>query len=211
MLHHDLNFASQTKCRVYLPMLLFVKRLLSFCHVEFQGHMQRQQQMRLNKKINRLPIFMYNPRVHMRIIYLSNQARIQKVLPEGVQLWQRFFFLFFFWWGERLFKKHLKWAIIGPPAKRHLNSILLTGTDQWWPNIEFWLCSFVIFSGSGPVLRRNPIFLWFFRGESGPPAPLWIRAWATKFWYSGLFVKDSFIHGCTTIYSGPSLTSPVNI
>ena len=35
---------------------------------------------------------MYNPRVHMRIIYLR-YARIQKVLPEGVLLWQRLFFL----------------------------------------------------------------------------------------------------------------------
>ena len=28
-----------------------------------------------------------------------------------------------------------------------------------WPNIECWLCSFVIFRGSGPVLLRNPIAL----------------------------------------------------
>ena len=50
---------------------------------------------------------------------------------------------------------------------------------RWWPNIECWLGSFVIFRGSRPVLLRNSIFLWFFRGGSGPtvsPPPLWIRA-----------------------------------
>ena len=39
---------------------------------------------------------MYNPRVHMRIIYLSNHAQIQKVLPEGSNSDEVFFVLFFF-------------------------------------------------------------------------------------------------------------------
>ena len=42
---------------------------------------------------------------------------------------------------------------------------------RWWPNIECWLGSFVIFRGSGPVLLRNPIFLWFFRGGPDPLSP----------------------------------------
>ena len=50
----------------------------------------------------------------------------------------------------------------------HLNGISLVG--RWWPNIECWLGSFVIFRGSGPVLLRNHIFLWFFMG-SGPLCP----------------------------------------
>ena len=44
-----------------------------------------------------------------------------------------------------------KGAIIGPPAKHHLNGVLLA--CWWWPNIECWLGSFVIFQG-GP----DPLF-----------------------------------------------------
>ena len=66
------------------------------------------------------------------------------------------------WWGEGGSKYHYKRAIIGPPAKCHLNGFSLV---CWWrPNIECWLDSFVIFRGSRPVLLRNPTFLWFFRG-----------------------------------------------
>ena len=44
-----------------------------------------------------------------------------------------------------------------------------------WPNIECWLGSFETFEnfrGSGPVLQRSPIFLWFFRGVRTPAPPL---------------------------------------
>ena len=87
-----------------------------------------------------------------------------------------FFLLFFFsWWGEGGSRYHYKRAIIGPPAKCHLNGVSLV--CWWWPNIECWLYgSFVIFRGSRPVLLQNPIFLWFFRGGgqdplSPPPPP----------------------------------------
>ena len=80
---------------------------------------------------------------------------------------------FFSWWDEGGSKYHYKWAIIGPPAKRHLNGVSLV--CWWWPNIECWLGSFVIFRGSRPVLLRNPIFLWFFRVVRTPGPPLWIR------------------------------------
>ena len=92
-----------------------------------------------------------------------DNVRIQKVLSEGVQLWQRFFFV---WWGKEGSKDHYKRAIIGLPGKRHLNGILLA--CRWWPNIECWLVSFVILRGSGAVLLRNPIFLWFYRGVRTP-------------------------------------------
>ena len=70
-------------------------------------------------------------------------------------------------------KYHYKRAIIGPPAKRHLIVVTLAG--RCWPNNESWLGSFEFFSGSGPILQRNPIFLKF-SGEwvSRPrPPPLW--------------------------------------
>ena len=41
----------------------------------------------------------------------------------------------------------------------HLNGVLLV--SRYWPNIECWHGSFVMFRGSGPVLLRNPKFLNF--------------------------------------------------
>ena len=74
--------------------------------------------------------------------------------------------LFFFWLGERWSKNHYKWAIIGLPTKRHLNDVSLA--CQWW------LGSFVVFSGSGPVLLKKTTFLWFFSGGGDvlTPCPL---------------------------------------
>ena len=72
-----------------------------------------------------------------------------------------------------------KRAIIGLPGKRHLNGVLLA--CQWWPNIECWLGSFVIFRGSGCVLLKIPIFLWFFFCGGGggvqTQSLLWISTW----------------------------------
>ena len=72
--------------------------------------------------------------------------------------------------GEGRSKYIYKRAIIGTPVKRHLNGLSLA--CRWWPNIECWLGSFGIFRGSGPILQRNPIFLWFFRGGEGRPPAL---------------------------------------
>ena len=80
-----------------------------------------------------------------------------------------FFVCFFLVWGEEGFKYHYKRAIKGQPAKRHLNGVSLAG--RWWPNIECWLCSFVILRGSGPVLLRNPIFFVIFQGGPDPLPP----------------------------------------
>ena len=66
-----------------------------------------------------------------------------------------YFSPFFGWWGEeRGSKHHLKWATIGPPAKRNLNDLSLAG--QWWPNIECWLGSFVIFQGIRTSIAKEP-------------------------------------------------------
>ena len=47
-------------------------------------------------------------------------------------------------------------AIIGPPAKRHLNGVSLAG--RWWPNIECWLGSFVIYLLKTLFYRRNLLY-----------------------------------------------------
>ena len=112
-----------------------------------------------------------------------------KVLSEGFNFDNRFFHL---WW-ERVSKYHLKLAIIGSLAGR------------WWSNIDavpYGYLRFVIVvfpdhthllllvvlwfpSGSGPVLLRNPIALYFSRGGGEgaipTPPPLWTRAWPSCF------------------------------
>ena len=52
--------------------------------------------------------------------------------------------------GDRGSKYRYKWAIISPPVKRHWNGVSLAG--RWWPNIECWLCSFVLFQGNKETL-----------------------------------------------------------
>ena len=100
-------------------------------------------------------------------------ARIQKVLSEGVQIWWGFLFLyihFFSSWGDRGSKYHYQWAIIGPPAKLHLNGVSLAG--RRWPNIECWRQgSFVIFQGTRTSIAKKHYIFVIFQGGSGPPAP----------------------------------------
>ena len=54
-----------------------------------------------------------------------------------------------------------------PPSAHQRNAFEVLLACQW-PTIEWWLGSFVIFSGSGSILLGNPIFMWFFRGGGGP-------------------------------------------
>ena len=82
------------------------------------------------------------------------------------------------WWGKEEFRYHYKWAIIGPPAKRHLNGVLLAG--WWWLNIECRLGSFVIFQGIWTSIAKIPYIFVIFQGggggDRGSP-PLWICTW----------------------------------
>ena len=56
-----------------------------------------------------------------------------------------FFYIFFHLVDEGIEDPNYNYkrAIIGATAKRHLNGVSLAG--RWWPNIECWLGSFVIF------------------------------------------------------------------
>ena len=67
---------------------------------------------------------------------------------------------------------HYERAIIGPPAKRHLNDVSLAG--RRWHKIEFWLCSFVIFQGILTIIAKKPYIFVIFQGVG--PDPLWIRS-----------------------------------
>ena len=91
---------------------------------------------------------------------------IQKVLSEGVQLWQRFFW----WWGEEGSKYNYKQAIF-------LMALLWRADDG--PTLNAGLVALWFLRGSGPVLLRNPyIFVSFQGGGVGPPVSLRIRPWS---------------------------------
>ena len=95
-------------------------------------------------------------------------VRIQKILSEGVQLWQHSFLV-----DARM--EDPSTTISEPSSSRHWMAFCWRADDG--PTLNAGLVA-VIFRGSGPVLLENPIFLWFFRGGgvgSGTPAPLWIR------------------------------------
>ena len=81
----------------------------------------------------------------------------------------------------------LKRAIIGPPAKRRFAR---------WPMVaQLGTCSLValwFFRGSGPILLRNPIALWFSLGVGGggvrtpciPLDPRWPRICEINLYFS---------------------------
>ena len=77
---------------------------------------------------------------------------------------------FFSWLGERGSNYHYmyKRAIICSPAKRHL---AFRWCADGGPTLNAGLVALWIFRGSGPVLLRNPIFLWF-QGGPDPLPPL---------------------------------------
>ena len=71
-----------------------------------------------------------------------------------------YYFFCFLVWGKEGTKIHYKWAIKGPPAKRHLNGISLAG--RWCSNIEF--CDF---KGIRPSIAKEPYVFVIFQGGGG--------------------------------------------
>ena len=87
-------------------------------------------------------------------------------------------FLVVYEWFEDLNLKYCyKRAIIGPPAKRHLNGVSLACC--WWPNIECRLGSFVIFQGIWTKIAKNPYIVVIFQGGPDPPDPSPPDCWCT--------------------------------
>ena len=109
-------------------------------------------------------------------------ARIQKVLSQGVQLWKCFFI--YIQGREDPNKYHYKRAIIDPPAKRHLNGVLLAG--RWWPNIECWIGTFVIIKGIRTSFAKEPYIFVIFQGVRTPCPTIWIRPWIWLSWSLGV-------------------------
>ena len=77
----------------------------------------------------------------------------QKVLSEGVQFWE----LFLFVWDSLEEGS----TISGPSS-----------ACRWWPNIECWLGSFVIFMGIRTIVAKKPYFL-FYRSGPGSAHDSW--------------------------------------
>ena len=83
-------------------------------------------------------------------------------------------------------KYHYKWAIIGPPAKRHVNG-------RRWPNIECWLSSFVIFQGIRTSTTKKTFSFVIFQGGGGGPDPMPPSGSAHAF-LSQMWCTDSYVH-----------------
>ena len=83
-------------------------------------------------------------------------------------------------------------CISGPSSARQRNAIYLNGVSlacRWWPNIECWLGSFIVFQGiRTSIAKKSYIFVIFQRGSvlpAPPPPPhthLWIRACGSNVW-----------------------------
>ena len=97
----------------------------------------------------------------------SDYVRIQKVIQRGSNFEN--FFLLLYLVNEWIWIPLKYWAIMGLPAKRHFNGVSLA--CRWWPNIECWLGSFVIFQGFRTSIAKKPYILWFFRGGVRIPCP----------------------------------------
>ena len=52
-----------------------------------------------------------------------------------------------------------------PASRRHLNGVSLA--ERWWPNIECWLGSFVIFQGIRTSIAKKPFIFVIFQGGGG--------------------------------------------
>ena len=76
----------------------------------------------------------------------------------------------FRWLGDRGSKYHYELAIIGSPAKRHLNGVSLAG--RWWPNTECWLVRFVVLQVIRTNIAKKPYIFVIFQGVRTPCPPL---------------------------------------
>ena len=140
--------------------------------------------------------------------HLAEHARIQKVLPEGFQLWQGFCLCVVF----LLRRERIRNSTKGGPLSVHQQNVILM-SFHWRANDGPTFAGSValrIFRGSGLVLLRNHnVFFVIFRGVRTPcpPPPLWIRAcWADCFNFVGVswlfgYVLVSLSHD-TTCWSG---------
>ena len=107
--------------------------------------------------------------VQCRLEYMHGSRKFCQRGTNRDKVFRVLFFKKNFSWGEGGSKYHYKGAIISMPAKRHLYGVLLA--CRWWPNIEFWLGSLVIFQGIRTSIAKKHYILLFFRGDGTPVPP----------------------------------------
>ena len=90
---------------------------------------------------------------------ISMHARIQNVLPDGVQLGVQLWQYIFFDEGKE------------DPNSHHRPSSE-TPFKRWWPKIECWLCGFVIFHGIQTSISKIPYIFVIFMGVRTDCPPL---------------------------------------
>ena len=78
---------------------------------------------------------------------------------------------FFFVRGEKI-QIALKAGLHLSASETLFKCVSLAGRWWWWPNIECWLGSFVIFQGIRTSIAKKPFILWFFRRGGGGGAPV---------------------------------------
>ena len=101
---------------------------------------------------------------HAQMFKLMKYSFLNSIqIWSGSDFWQRFFLIYK---GERI-RISLKAVHHWPASEMPLNGVSLA--CRRWPNVECWLGCLRNFRGSGPILLRNSIFLWFFRGGGGSP------------------------------------------
>ena len=71
-------------------------------------------------------------------------------------------------------------------SKARYHGVSLAG--RWWPNIECWLGSFVIFKLIRTSIAMKPYIFVIYTGGGGPDplSPLWIRPWVPLILRRGL-------------------------
>ena len=76
---------------------------------------------------------------------INSSCMHSESFARGDLTWTTFFLLLFCClWGEGGIKYHYKQAIIGPPAKRHLNGVSLRADNDPTLNAGLWLYAYLI-------------------------------------------------------------------
>ena len=107
---------------------------------------------------------------------------MQKVVPDGIQLWRRFFVFFLFAFVQE--REDPNSTKRGSSSARQRNTIKMAfhSRANGGPTLIAGFLALWFFRGSGPVLIRNQIFCNFSGGGSGPsPSSLLINAWLISF------------------------------
>ena len=148
-------------------------------------------------------IHFYSPTQTSPMVIMSQHALTQKVLSEGVQLWQRALV-------KDEGREDPNTTISGPSTARQRNA------DNGPPKIECWLGSFVIFQGIQTRIAKKPycFFVWPPAPPPPPPPPppldpliasntILIFHWQIQKHHSNCHEERDWISRCTSLTGNP--------